>query len=155
MPNKIITNAEEQARKLRLLVSSVTKSALDVIQEAVELIKYKMQQPGAPPTYPIHLDSDRQQRFVMAKLRRENNLPYRRTDAYIHGWVLDRFDEGVSLSHSNPAAAIGGFYMGWQSEIHKGRWPSFTVAVDEVMDQLPTQIEEAITKEATQTLRAD
>lgn len=43
--------------------------------------------PG-PVKYPIRWKSERQRRYVMAKLRRENNLPYRRTGRLSAGWKV-------------------------------------------------------------------
>lgn len=43
--------------------------------------------PGKP-VYPLRWKSERQRRFVMAKLRRENNLPYRRTGKLAAGWRI-------------------------------------------------------------------
>lgn len=45
-------------------------------------------QPGKP-VYPIQWTSERQRRFVMAKLRREGNLPYQRTGALVNAWQID------------------------------------------------------------------
>lgn len=44
-------------------------------------------EPGKP-TYPLRWKSERQRRFVMAKLRRENNLPYRRTHDLSRAWRI-------------------------------------------------------------------
>lgn len=41
-------------------------------------ILQKLKKKPGPPQYPLEWESERQRRFVMAKLRRENNLPYRR-----------------------------------------------------------------------------
>lgn len=41
--------------------------------------------PGKP-RYPLRWKSERQRRYVMAKLRKENNLPYRRTGKLAQGW---------------------------------------------------------------------
>lgn len=49
-------------------------------------------EPG-PPRYPLRWKSDRQHRFVMAKLRREGNLPYQRT-----GDLLRRYDLTLTSS---------------------------------------------------------
>lgn len=48
---------------------------------------------NAPPplsdaNYPLRWKSERQRRYVMAKLRRENNLPYQRTDELVDGWEV-------------------------------------------------------------------
>lgn len=48
--------------------------------------------PGSP-VYPIRWKSEKQRRFVMAKLRREGNLPYRRTGA-----MQEAFDVKVKFT---------------------------------------------------------
>lgn len=62
---------EAQARVLR----AYRQDILDQLQR----------QPGKP-RYPLRWKSERQRRYVMAKLRRENNLPYRRTGQLAAGW---------------------------------------------------------------------
>lgn len=52
------------------------------------ILKVLRQYPG-PPSYPIRWKSERQRRYVMAKLRRENNLPYQRTGRLRQGWKVD------------------------------------------------------------------
>ena len=59
--------------------------------------------PG-PPRYPLKWRSEKQRRFVMAKLRRENNLPYKRkSPGLVDGWELETAFEvdsgGISLIH--------------------------------------------------------
>ena len=43
---------------------------------------------GAPVNYPLDWASERQKVAVKAKLRRQGNLPYRRTGAYQQGWSI-------------------------------------------------------------------
>jgi hypothetical protein len=65
------------------------------------------------PKYPLKWRSDKQRRFVMAKLRRANNLPYRRTGKLSGGWklvtVISRETITVSLDNEVPYA---GFVVG-------------------------------------------
>lgn len=51
------------------------------------------EQPGKP-RYPLRWKSDRQRRYVMAMLRRENNLPYRRTGRLGKGWKVTIIGQG-------------------------------------------------------------
>jgi hypothetical protein len=45
----------------------------------------------------IRWTSERQRRYVLAKQRREGNLPYQRSHDYIHGWhVVGDYTEGLS-----------------------------------------------------------
>lgn len=54
-----------------------------------ETIRKLSEEPGKP-RYPIRWTSERQRKFVMAKLRRENNIPYKRTHAYSSAWMYQR-----------------------------------------------------------------
>lgn len=50
------------------------------------------------PSYPLVWRSPRQRRFVMAKLRREGNLPYRRSGEFQKAWkVVAVRERGTSL----------------------------------------------------------
>lgn len=52
-------------------------------------------EPG-PPKYPLAWASEKQRRFVMAKLTRENNLPYRRSHDLSQAWeVIIKIEGGV------------------------------------------------------------
>lgn len=71
------------------------------------LLEELRKEPG-PPKYPLRWASAKQRRFVMAKLRRENNLPYTRTHALVRGYrvVLDvKDDGGVFLVENESAVA--------------------------------------------------
>lgn len=139
---------------LNTFVEKFSKSATDEIEATVKEIQSQMQVPGKPVTYPIQWDSDKQRMFVMAKLRRENNLPYKRTGAYVNGWKVSTLPNGYSISNTSPAGAIGGTLKGspsllaqggqslstWQSKIHRGRWPLFLVVVAEQISQLPKRV---------------
>lgn len=50
------------------------------------------------PTYPLRWKSDKQRKFVMAKLRAEGNLPYRRTGKIRQSWVTELVRNGASFS---------------------------------------------------------
>jgi hypothetical protein len=70
-PGLMATAFQRQAQRLR----SVALSRLHV-------------EPGKP-VYPIQWTSEKQRRFVMAKLRRDGNLPYQRTGALVNAWQVD------------------------------------------------------------------
>lgn len=53
-----------------------------------------LQQDPGPVHYPIRWKSERQRRFVMAKLRSEGNLPYERTGALQAGYRIVAIDDG-------------------------------------------------------------
>lgn len=63
-------------------VKTIRQNILDELRE----------DPG-PVKYPFGWKSERQRRFVMAKLRREKNLPYKRTGALRAGWMTNIRDK--------------------------------------------------------------
>lgn len=77
------------------------------------------QEPG-PPHYPLRWASARQRRYVMAKLRRENNLPYRRTHRLAASWKVESvLGEGNGLIEaSNDALAAPYVYGPYQQPFH-------------------------------------
>lgn len=62
-----------------------------------------------PPSvhYPFIWASEKQRKFVMAKLRRDNNLPYRRTGGMVNAWKVDVLigDGTVIMTASNKSKA--------------------------------------------------
>ena len=64
-------------------------------------------EPGRP-RYPLKWRSKKQLRFVMAKLRRERNIPYQRTGKLKRGWnvTTEKTPDGliVSVENSTPYA---------------------------------------------------
>lgn len=64
-------------------------------------------EPG-PPVYPIRWKSEKQRRYVIAKLREDDNLPYQRTHALSAGWkaVIEPDGEGgiMTVSNKSPIA---------------------------------------------------
>jgi len=89
-----------------------------------------MAQPGRPK-YPIRWASEKQRKYVMAKLRRENNLPYRRTGKLARSWRIRAALQlvGGQVWMENPAtiaAYIYGSRVGQspQQPFHKDTgWP--------------------------------
>lgn len=68
-----------------------------VSQRVDKTLRREPRQRTWPNDYPLEWESRRQQRYVMAKLRREGNLPYRRTHQFIHGWhVVATYTNGLS-----------------------------------------------------------
>ncbi|MBK8035302.1 MAG: hypothetical protein IPK17_38520 [Chloroflexi bacterium] len=70
------------------------------------------EEPGEPG-YPLRWKSAKQRRFVMRKLRLENNLPYTRTHLYVKSFKVEYrttdFDGFLELTNSDPASIfIGG-----------------------------------------------
>ena len=124
------------------------KRIYDMMRNVLKLLRT----PGKKPSYPINWDSDRQRRYVLAMLRAQDNLPYRRTDALPRGWEIVSTDKGYRLENPAPAAVyVYGNYEGErQSRIHEGRHPIFQEVVEEAIQELPPDIEEHITYYARQ-----
>lgn len=64
----------------------VRGAALAVIYQ--KMLPRLQTEPGKPG-YPLTWRSPKQRRFVMAKLRREGNLPYQRTHGLARGWKVN------------------------------------------------------------------
>jgi hypothetical protein len=106
-------------------------------------IKTRLSQTAPKPTTPINWDSEKQRKFVLAKLRKEHNLPYKRTGKTQRGWVLSALEDGYRLANEESAAffVFGDmFKRKSQSMIHAGRWPLTKVIAFEELDTLPEEI---------------
>lgn len=55
---------------------------------AAEQMRRALSKEPDAPRYPIRWKSPKQRRFVMAKLREQNNLPYQRTHRQATGWTV-------------------------------------------------------------------
>lgn len=53
-----------------------------------QLLRQLRQEPGKPH-YPIRWTSERQRKYVMAKLRRMGQIPYQRTGALVAAWEVN------------------------------------------------------------------
>ncbi len=84
------------------------------------------------PDYPIRWKSEKQRRFVMAKLRREGNLPYRRTHELVRSWTLDtKLSEGVLTLEVGNTAPHAEFVYGPYQQPFLNKWPN---AQDTILD---------------------
>lgn len=92
---KTATKRMNKAYKRR--IKTIRQNVLDELRET----------PGKPH-YPLRWKSAKQRRFVMAKLRREGNLPYRRTGGLEAGWtthIRDRKDGAIfDITNNKPYA---------------------------------------------------
>lgn len=92
-----------------------------------DILDQLQRQPG-PPKYPLRWKSERQRRFVMAKLRRENNLPYRRTGRLAAGWrVLSNTVGNISeIAITNNVDYMPFVQGDWAQPFHLDTgWPQF------------------------------
>lgn len=61
----------------------------DTVEDNKANILDELQTQPQSAVHPIEWASEKQRKFVMAKLRRENNLPYQRTGKLAQGWVVE------------------------------------------------------------------
>lgn len=73
-------------------------------RHAPDLLSELQREPGKPK-YPLQWTSEKQRKFVMAMLRKEDNLPYERTHKLSQGWIVKpNISGGVfSILVENPA----------------------------------------------------
>jgi len=71
---------------------------------------------------------------------KQKGQPYRRTNRYRFGWELERGRFGARLSNRSPAGAIGGIPSGWQSRIHRGRWPHLLTVLFDELAKVPADV---------------
>lgn len=76
------TAAKRMNKAYKRRIKTIRQNVLDELRET----------PGKP-RYPLRWKSDKQRKFVMAKLRREKNLPYKRTGALEAGWTTEIRDQ--------------------------------------------------------------
>jgi hypothetical protein len=77
----------------------------------------RLQTMPAPAKHPIDWTSEKQRKFVMAKLRRENNLPYKRTGGLVKQWKVVAYFKGDNgeIIAENPSP-IGRYVFGEQQQ---------------------------------------
>lgn len=112
----------------------------DVLFETASHVKDRMSEEGKPVRYPIDWDSPRQKRAYFATNGFGRGIPYKRTNKYPLGWQLQRVSFGTNLSNRHPAGAVGGLPSGWQSRIHRNRWPHLLTVLFEELARVPAAV---------------
>ena len=140
------TGAEVVRQGLQDLNAEIPRIGRKGIYDKMRGVLTRLRQPGAPSTSPVNWDSEKQRRFVLAKLSAEDNLPYRRTGHIPRAWELVPLPLGYRLENSQDASVyLYGNYEGLrQSSIHEGRWPIFHDLVDAAIEDMPQDIESQI-----------
>lgn len=117
------------------------------IYESMLGVRKILSTPAPKPTYPLRWASERQRRYVIAMLKAQGNLPYRRTNQMPRGWVIERTETGYRIYNTNDAAVhVYGNYEGArQQPMHEGRHPVMQRVVEEAIQKLPSEIEGDIT----------
>lgn len=135
-------------KQIPAFVNGLFTDVRDVLYETASRVKERMSEEGKPVRYPIDWDSPKQKRFVLWKLRKSGEIPYRRKNRYRFGWTLERTPFGPNLSNRRPAGAIGGLPSGWQSRIHRGRWPHLITVLFQELAKVPSEISNRFTAKA-------
>jgi len=151
---KVVSNAKEAAKKAGKIIKRLETATLAELEDAADKVRRAMAVPGKKSRSPVQWDSDRQRRFVMAKLREEDNLPYKRTRTYQEGWKITKSSLGFFISNDVPYSSyVAGVASGMlpsaqhvtktgQSHIHEGRWKLVSETVVKVVARLPKRIKE-------------
>lgn len=125
----VIQAVRKLAKKMPTKMEQEFKAISDEVQAGL-LNELRAMQPGRPK-YPIQWTSEKQRRYVMWKLRKAGNLPYRRTGALMKAWRSRRYTtkSGGFLTVTNDVSiapyVIGdAAYPGWQQFFHiQTGWP--------------------------------
>lgn len=121
------------------------RTVFGLAQEAATSTKPFVVEALKPPprvAYPIHWASEKQRRYVMAKLREQNNLPYRRTGALeaANRYYAVQSPDGATLILENTSLYAKYVYGGasaasarHQQAMHRNSgWPSMLKAKQEI-----------------------
>lgn len=113
----ILVAIDDAARTAPVLMKTVYKRAVGRLRS--RLLADLKQEPGSP-VYPIRWKTRRQQRYVMAKLKREGNLPYERTHKLANAWKVDVYADGDGgiLEARNETPYLEFVQGVWQQPFH-------------------------------------
>lgn len=127
-------------REIPALIRQFFDAGVGSMRQVAGNVRRRMQAEGKPVRYPVQWDSERQKRAFFATNGFGKGIPYRRTNRYRFGWQEERQPFGVTLHNEHPAGAIGGTASGWQSRIHRGRWPHLLTVLFEELSKVPADI---------------
>lgn len=128
-------------RQIGRFIRELFTGGILALRQTIKNIRHRMMEEGRPVTYPVRWDSERQRRAYFASNGFGRGIPYRRTHRYRFGWREEIHAFGGTLHNEHPAGAIGGMpTTGWQSRIHRGRWPYLFTVLSEELAKLPNEI---------------
>lgn len=148
---RLQTNIDQVIRHVRRIPKMLEIAGNRTLSNAVVEIIRIMRRAGLPIRYPVQWDSLKQKIYVIAKLRREGNLPYSRTQQTQNGWKSESVTNGFMVSNiGHKAVYVYGTVTGvgsgtkttstGQSHIHQGRWPVFYNVWQKVAERLPYDV---------------
>jgi hypothetical protein len=121
-------------------VSGLFTDVRDTLFETASRIKERLSQEGKPIRYPVQWDSERQKRAFFATNGFGAGIPYQRTQRTRLGLQLERVPLGTNLRIPHPGGAVFGLPSGWQSRIHRNRWPHLLTVLFEELARIPAGI---------------
>jgi hypothetical protein len=127
-------------REMPVFINALIEASRDVLVQLATNVKERMSEEGKPVRYPINWDSEKQRRAFFATNGFGKGIPYRRSNRYRLGWEMERGRFGVRLSNRSPAGAVGGTTSGWQSRIHRGRWPHLLSVLFDELRKVPADL---------------
>lgn len=133
----ILSAISSQVARTPKLMNTALKRGLPRFKKVSKAWKRITAKPPRPK-YPLRWKSARQRRFVMAKLRRENNLPYQPTGELLKAYdlLLDtKTDNGVlTLVNKSPIAR---FVVGDDAQpMFVGRWTQYATEIVPIQNEL-------------------
>lgn len=114
--------------------------AREVLFETASRVKDRLTPEGKPVRYPIQWDSERQKRAFFATNGFGAGIPYGRTHAMRTGIETERVPLGTNLRIPHPGGAVYGLPSGWQSRIHRSRWPHLLTVLFEELAKIPAEL---------------
>lgn len=160
----ITSSTQAAIKELKAIPGKLNRAGTKTLRSASEEVVRIMKRPGLPPSYPIDWDSIKQKIFVIIKLRKEKNLPYRRKNAYVNAWENRPIEGGFqseNIGHQALflAGSVSGEYPGavhvtstGQSHIFAGRWRLIKPVVASVLARMPSVLLENIRAETNHPL---
>lgn len=127
-------------RTLPTFIAALMEAGRDTLVQLATNVKERMSEDGKPVRYPIDWDSQKQRRAFFATKGFGKGIPYRRSNRYRLGWNMERGRFGVRLQNQSPAGAVGGLTSGWQSKIHRGRWPHLLTVLFDELKNVPADL---------------
>lgn len=158
----LTASVRDAIKKLNRLPRTMEQAAMPAFQKSAETIRRIMARPGLPVTYPIQWDSIKQRIYVILKLKKENNLPYTRTNQRVLGWKVTPVSNGYQVANiGNKIVFLNGTVTGTlpsavhvqpsgQSNIFKDRWRLFRPVLNAVLARLPENIIKEVRIDANQ-----
>ena len=120
--NKRSANAKKYAIQLQQSPAPLVLRDI-ALRQSVALAKEKYKAPSKP-NYPLRWKSDKQRKYVMARLRKEDNLPYQRTNKLVEMWDYSRKGQyQATIFNDAKDPLTGRFYAPfvistWQQPFH-------------------------------------